>query len=158
MAAARARGLDLSLIARPHSRGSVTVAVTRLLTEVTDPGFSSGEGDVFVEGEELIRRPGWSGRLGAGWLVGGRARLGGEVTYVGERTDVDFGPFPSERVVLPSYTLVDLSADLPLVGQGAGPSLAFTFRAENLFDAKYETVVGFPGRGRTLIGGVRAHW
>ena len=46
--------------------------------------------------------------------------------------------------------------DVTLLGAGAGSSLAVTFRAENLFDERYETVVGFPGRGRTLLGGLRA--
>jgi vitamin B12 transporter len=161
VAAASARGLDLSVTARPHSRGTVTAAITRLLTEVTDPGFSSADGDVFVEGEELIRRPGWSGRLGAGWLLGTRARLGGEVTYVGERTDVDFGPFPSERVELPGYALVDLSADIEVLRQAGErriPGVSLTLRVENALDEEYETVVGFAGRGRRFLGGVRARW
>jgi vitamin B12 transporter len=125
---------------------------------VTDAGFSSGSGDVFVEGEELIRRPAHSARFGASWFGLGRAILGAQVTYVGDRTDVDFGTFPSSRVQLPAYTLVDLSADVTLLGESAGPSLAVTFRAENLFDERYATVVGFPGRGRTILGGIRAHW
>jgi vitamin B12 transporter len=161
VAAATSRGLDVSVTARPHSRGSVTAAITRLFTEVTDPGFSSGDGDVFVQGEELIRRPGWSGRLGASWLVGSRTRLGGEFTYVGERTDVDFGPFPSQRVELPGYALFDLSADVEVlrqVGERRIPGVSLTLRVENALDEEYETVVGFAGRGRRVLGGVRARW
>jgi len=158
VAAATASGLDLTLSARPSALFSVNAGYTYLSSEVTDAGFSTGSGDVFVEGEELIRRPAHSARLGASWLGFDRAILGAQVTYVGERTDVDFGTFPSTRVELPPYTLVDLSADVTLFGENAGPSLAVTFRAENLFDEGYETVVGFPGRGRTLLGGIRAHW
>ena len=155
---ATSRGLDLTVVARPHGRLSVTAGYTWLTTEVTDAGFSTGSGAVFVEGEELIRRPSHSGHLGASWLAFGRATLAAEATFVGSRTDVDFGPFPSERVALPSYTLIDLSADVIVVGSSTGHGVAATFRAENLFDDAYETVVGFPGRGRTLIGGLRAHW
>jgi vitamin B12 transporter len=158
VAAATSRGLDLSLVARPTPVLSIDLGYTYLKTEVTDAGFSSGSGDVFVEGEELIRRPSSSGRLGVSWLALRRATLGAQVTYVGSRSDVDFGPFPSERVELPGYTLLDLSADLPILGGETGGSLAVTFRAENLLDESYDTVVGFPGRGRTLIGGLRAHW
>jgi vitamin B12 transporter len=158
IAAATASGLDLTVVARPSTVLSVNVGYTYLKSEVTDAGFSSGSGDVFVEGKELIRRPAHSARLGASWLGFGRAILGAQVTYVGDRADVDFGTFPSSRVELPSYTLVDLSADLTLLGESAGPSLAVTFRAENVFDQGYDTVVGFPGRGRTLLGGIRAHW
>jgi vitamin B12 transporter len=156
IAAATARGLDLTVVARPSSFLAVNAGYTWLRSEVTDAGFSTGSGDVFVEGEELIRRPAHSARLGGSWLGFGRAILGAQLTYVGERTDVDFGT--STRVDLPAYTLVDVSADVTLLGESAGPSLAVTFRAENLFDKGYETVVGFPGRGRTLLGGLRAHW
>jgi vitamin B12 transporter len=158
IAAATARGLDLTLVARPSTVLSLKAGYTWLSSEVTDAGFSTGSGDVFVEGKELIRRPAHSAHLGASWLGFGRAILGAQLTYVGERADVDFGSFPSTRVDLPAYTLVDLSADVTLLGAGAGPSLALTFRAENLFDKGYDTVVGFPGRGRTLLGGLRAHW
>jgi vitamin B12 transporter len=157
VAAATARGLDLSLVLRPNSRFALNVGHTWLTTEVTDPGFSTGSGDVFVEEEELIRRPAHSGRVGASWLAFGRATIAAEATYIGARTDVDFGSFPSERVELPAYTLIDLSADVTLLGGSVGPTVAVTFRAENVLDEDYETVVGFPGRGRVLLGGVRLH-
>ncbi|HVX89078.1 MAG TPA: TonB-dependent receptor, partial [Gemmatimonadales bacterium] len=57
VAAATARGLELNASLRPNARLTVDGGFTWLKTEVTDPGFSSGDGDVFVKGEELIRRP-----------------------------------------------------------------------------------------------------
>jgi outer membrane receptor protein involved in Fe transport len=36
--------------------------------------------------------------------------------------------------------------------------VAVTLRVENLLDEQYDTVVGFPGRGRTVLAGVRTHW
>ncbi|MEP6745864.1 MAG: TonB-dependent receptor, partial [Gemmatimonadota bacterium] len=111
VAAATAKGLELSVMVRPSARLSVTAGYTFLKTEVTDPGFSSGDGDVFVRGSELIRRPARQAHLGAGWLLLGRGRLSAEVAFVGARTDVDFGPFPSVRKRLPGYALVDLGAD-----------------------------------------------
>jgi vitamin B12 transporter len=156
-----ARGLELTGAFHPSSRLSLTAAYTFLHTAVTDPGFSSGAGDVFVKGKELIRRPSRQGSVGAGWLLFGRTRLSGDVTFVGERTDVDFGPFPSVRKQLPSYTLVDLGTDIEVLGAGSSgraPMIAITLRAENALDQSYQTIVGFPGRGRTILAGVRTHW
>ena len=161
VAAATSRGVELTGAFRPSRRVSLQGTYTFLKTEVTDPGFNSGTGDVFVKGAVLIRRPGRQGALDATWLVGGRARLSGGVTFVGQRTDVDFGPFPSVRKELPSYALVDFGADVEVLGSRGGgrtPTLAVTFRAENALDTRYDTVVGFPGRRRTLLAGVRTHW
>lgn len=156
VAAATSRGLELNGTVRPNARLILDAAYTWLRTEVTDPGFSSGDGDVFVRGEELIRRPARQGRVGVAYLAFGRARLSGDLTMVGKRTDVDFGPFPSVRKELPGYTLVDLGADVEVLRRG--PIVAATFRVENAFDEEYETVVGFPGRGRVILAGVRTHW
>ena len=161
VAAATARGLELTGSFRPSTRLSFQGSYTFLQTEVTDPGFNSGAGDVFVKGAELIRRPARQGALNATWLVGGRARLSGGVTFVGKRTDVDFGPFPSVRKELLAYALVDLGTDIEVLrsrGAGKTPTVAVTLRAENVLNKRYDTVVGFPGRGRTLLAGVRTHW
>lgn len=156
VAAATARGLEVTGTVRAHARLTVDAGLTWLQTKVTDPGFSSGDGDVFVKGEELIRRPAHQGRLGMAYLAFGRARLSGDLTLVGKRTDVDFGPFPSVRKELPGYTLVDLGADVEVLRRG--PIVAATLRVENAFDEEYETIVGFPGRGRVILAGVRTHW
>lgn len=161
VAGATARGLDLTLSARPTRSLVVDGGYTFLATKVTDPGFSTGSGDVFVKGKELIRRPSRSGHLSVRYLVGSRAHLGGTVTHVGSRTDVDFGPYPSVRKTLPGYALVDVDADVEVLGATPGPagaSVALTLRVENAFDRSYQTVIGFPGRGRTLLGGARLHW
>jgi outer membrane cobalamin receptor len=38
---------------------------------------------------------------------------------------------------------------------GGRPGLTATLRVENLLDEEYETVVGFPGRGRAILAGAR---
>jgi hypothetical protein len=38
-----------------------------------------------------------------------------------------------------------------------GVGLALTARLENAFDEDYDSIVGFPGRGRTLYAGGRVH-
>jgi outer membrane receptor protein involved in Fe transport len=78
------------------------------------------------------------------------------VSYIGARDDVDFRAFPAAVVRLPAYTMVNLAADLELIRGAPGrPGLSAVLRVENLFDERYEPVVGFTGRRRGVFGGAR---
>ena len=150
------RGLEAAVTMRPRRNLTVRAHWTWLDTEVTDTGATASV--VFTQGASLLRRPGSSGGLTATAMVaGGTVGLG--LTRIGARADADFRDFPAARVTLPSYTLVDVSLDLPVVGRGlVGPGVDLTVRAENLFDRTYDQVVGFPGRGRTVMGGGRVRF
>jgi vitamin B12 transporter len=127
---------------------------TYLWSLVDDPGFSSGSGDVFVLNRPLIRRPAHSASLDGRARIFDRVDLALGVNYVGKREDVDFRPFPSIRTTLPDYATVDTDLSFDIVKPGAGRSaVTASLRIENLFDATYETVVGFPGRGRAVFAG-----
>ena len=80
-----------------------------------------------------------------------------DVLYTGARDDMDYRTFPPARVTLPAFAVVNASADLPLTALRASwPSrVALTLDARNLLDEDYESVVGFPGRGRVVMVGVR---
>ena len=78
------------------------------------------------------------------------------MTYVGRRDDVDFNQFPSQRVGLPGYALVDLSGEVAVVhAAGIRPGISAVARVENLFNARYDQVVGFAGRSGGVFGGAR---
>ena len=156
LGAADARGLEAGATVRPVSGLSLAASYTRLRTRVSDAGASTSPG--FAEGERLIRRPSHSGRIGATWRAGTRATLSATTLFIGARDDVDFSAFPSVRVRLPSYRLVNLSMDAAILEPARhGVGVALTARLENALDEAYETVVGFPGRGRTLYAGGRVH-
>ena len=110
-----------------------------------------------MEGQRLLRRPddAVSARLETTAIE--RARLGATLTWSGPRDDILFGQFPepNQRVELPSYTTLDLSGVVTVLGERRGrPGLELTARVENVFDEQYEQSVGFPARGRGLfIGG-----
>jgi vitamin B12 transporter len=156
VARATSRGIEVIGDFRPAPSVTVTASYTWLETRVDDAGFSSGTGDVFVEGKPLIRRPRHSARLDARGRVADRLSLAAGISYVGRRDDVDFRPFPSIRTRLPAYLTVDADVSFDLLRRSRGrPGLAATLRAENLFDRSYQTVVGFDGRGRALFAGAR---
>jgi vitamin B12 transporter len=151
LGAPTARGLEAGARVRLGRRARVSLAWTRLHTEVTESG--TGATSAFAPGEALLRRPANSGALGVDLTASPAVRLGVRVSLAGERDDLDFAEFPARRVTLDGYALTDLSVEarLPV----PVPLLA-TIRLENAFDASYETIVGYPGRGRSLFVGLRA--
>jgi len=156
LGAASSRGVEAALGWQPTAALTVRARWTWLDTEVRDSGSASSL--TFRQGSSLLRRPASSGGVTA-TLRAGMATVAGSLTRIGRRDDVDYRDFPATRTALPSYTIVDLSLELPVRRGGAGaPSVELTLRAENLLDATYDQVIGFPGRGRTLFGGAQLRY
>ena len=83
----------------------------------------------------------------------GPVEVGGAVSYVGKRRDIDFEGFPARSVTLDHYLLGSLK-----VGWRVTDTLQAYVRAENLFDARYEDVLGYNTPGRTIYAGLRARF
>ncbi|HET6362999.1 MAG TPA: TonB-dependent receptor [Gemmatimonadota bacterium] len=100
-------------------------------------------------GRDLIRRPRHQGSLTIDWAPerGPQVSLG--LRRVGDREDVDFTTFPSERVTLDAYTIARIAA-----AWDATDRIRLTGRIENLFDAEYEEVLDFGTAGRAAYVGV----
>ena len=64
--------------------------------------------------------------------------------------------FRSTRVELPGHTLAGASIALPLGGRGVLKSVMLRASAENLLDAEYSAIAGFPSAGRTILIGASA--
>jgi vitamin B12 transporter len=153
VAAADASGIELS--ERTALAAGVTLegSYTYLHTEVTNSGFDSGPDATFVSGERLLRRPSQSATGRVSWAFARRATVGAAVHYVGDRSDRDFGKFPSPRVVLPSYLVLDASGQVDVLP--GSPGFTLSWRVENLMDQKYSEIANFPARGRTVMVGGR---
>jgi vitamin B12 transporter len=156
-AAARAHGLETGLTVALTAGVRASASYTYLETEATDDaGMPS---PTFAAGDRLIRRPKHSADLAIRARLLDRVLLGGSVAYIGWRDDVDFNQFPSQRVELPGYALLDLAGEVELLRAGLGrPGVSVVLRVENLFDQQYDQVVGFAGRGRGVFGGARFHF
>ena len=141
--------LELSPAGSWRGTASYTIVNPRV-TEI-DPAY---EGSNKV-GDALIRRPTHSGSAVVSYRRLASASFGASVSFVGRRPDIDFAQFPSPHVTLPSYTKLDLSGELPLTGVRRG-GIALNARVENVFDKRYEDVLGFAAPGRTILIGVRA--
>jgi vitamin B12 transporter len=67
---------------------------------------------------------------------------------IGHRFDNDFSSFPAARKRLPSYEVLDLSLRTPV-----SETLTLFARIDNLFDRKYEDVLGYNNLGLAAYGG-----
>jgi vitamin B12 transporter len=153
-AAARAQGVEAGLTTSLGGGMRVSTSYTYLLTKATDDGGMPSPS--FAKDDRLIRRPKHSAELAVRGRLFERTTLGGSVTYVGRRDDVDFAQFPSQRVSLPGYAVVDLALEVDIVGSGTdGAGVSGVARVENLFDERYDQVVGFAGHPRGVFGGVK---
>jgi vitamin B12 transporter len=156
VAAADARGVESEVAVETPFSLRLSGAYTYLHTRVVDGGFQGAPGDAFEDGAKLLRRPTHAASLQVGQRFGTRGSLTGTVRYVGARDDRDFTAYPAQTVALPSYVRVDIAGDVGVWRARPGhPELTLTGRLENLFDASYQEVIGYPTAGRTVTVGVR---
>jgi vitamin B12 transporter len=154
IARARADGIETGARFWLGHGVALSADYTWLDTEVEDDG---GLGTTTYQvGEALLRRPPHSLGIGLGWRTSDHGWYNLRLQYTGDRDDVDFREFPAERVTLEGYTLLDATAEVPLslmLGASAAP-FRVALWGQNLLDSDYESVVGFAGRGRTLLVGI----
>lgn len=98
---------------------------------------------------KLIRRPKDKLTLSLSYNPIERLNLNTSIRYIGEREDEDFSSFPSARVKLESYTIVDFTVNYKLIS-----NLKLFGRVENLFDTDYEEVLFYGTPGRSFYAGL----
>ncbi len=145
LAHTRARGLELSLEARPTGRLLVLGQYTYLDGEILES--PSDFDPAYAVGQPLLRRPEHQGSLTA-QLSFPRWNAGATIVRVGCRTDSDFVGLG--LTTNPAYTRLDARLRVRI----AGPVEAFLV-AENLLDALYQETLGYPALGRSVRGGLR---
>lgn len=69
---------------------------------------------------------------------------------IGRRDDMEFTGFTSERVTMPSYSLVSSSVSYDILS-----STQIFLRLNNLFNKDYKTVKGYGIPGFSIFGGFR---
>ena len=92
--------------------------------------------------EPLIRRA--RSKLGADLNMSLSSQLNANVNvnHVGPRDDLDFSAFPAPRVELKAYTTTNLAMSYKPI-----KFLEFTGRVENIFNSRYEEILGFNSPG-----------
>lgn len=105
--------------------------------------------NVQPEDENLVRRPKHSLNLVLDYMFFNRLDLLVKFRYIGEREDTDFSTYPSSRVTLKSYTLIDFAVSYQLT-----KFLKLQGRVENILDTDYEEVLYYGTLGRSGYLGV----
>ena len=100
-------------------------------------------------GLALVRRPRHKWNMNAAYDVNTKASVHLGLRIVGRRDNTDFSTFPSTRVTLDRYEVVNLAASYRLL-----PALQLSARVDNLLNKKYEEVLGFGTAGIAGYAGV----
>ncbi|OOF36072.1 cobalamin receptor [Rodentibacter rarus] len=96
-------------------------------------------------GKQLIRRPKHTANAGITYQITAQLGSSANISYVGKRRDNN-----TFRYRMPSYTLVNLGVNYQLT-----KNLNIYTNLNNLFDKKYENVVGYGQDGRNIYVGLR---
>ena len=98
----------------------------------------------------LDRRPKHTANVGLAYQI--TEKLGSDVniSYVGKRLDTYWGTWPSKRVEMPSYTLVNLGVNYQLI-----PNLNIYANLNNVFNKKYENAIEYGQDGRNVYVGLK---
>ena len=101
------------------------------------------------EDQKLIRRP--DHKIGGyiSYNFSEKTNANVEVIYIGKRDDLDFSTFPSTRIQLDPYVLLNVAAHYKLFD-----FLRLNLRIENLLDSDYEEVFGYGTAGLSVYGGI----
>ncbi|HLB36274.1 MAG TPA: TonB-dependent receptor [Gemmatimonadales bacterium] len=155
IASAESRGVELEASGAPTARLVLEGRYSYLHARVTDGGFDAGPGALLARDSALLRRPAHMVAGQVRYRPSWRLRFGMGVRHAGSRADIDYTAF--ERVRLPAYSVVNLSAEGDLI-RTPDRTATLTLRVENLLDAPYQEAVNFPARGRTIWLGARARF
>jgi vitamin B12 transporter len=114
-------------------------------TDAKDKSENSPDKDL-----PLIRRPKLKASYEVNYNFNEKANINAEIIFSGESNDKDFSLFPSKRVKLKSYSIVNLAASYNIF-----EFLQLYGRVENLFDADYEQVLGYATPGLSGYAGIK---
>lgn len=128
---AETRGVEFYFILNPLKEISMKGNFT--YTDAKDKSENSPDKD-----QLLIRRPKLKASYEVNYNFNNKANINVEVIFAGESDDKDFSQFPSQRVKLKSYSIVNLAASYKIF-----EFLRLFGRVENLFDTDYEQVLGY---------------
>jgi vitamin B12 transporter len=150
---ARAQGAEFDVLVKPvdwfRLRGAMTIMHSEAITDNSAPNFA--------DGKPLIRRPERTYAISAevdpfvpvervpAWLRD--VRVFAQVIYDSGAVDVDWDLY--ERVRLDSYTVVNAGVNWQVV-----KGLRLFARVDNIFNERYEQVVGISGGRSAFRGGV----
>lgn len=134
---AESKGTEILIQARPFDDMSFNATYTR--TEAKDKDTDT----------DLLRRPKqkFSASLNYNFQKKGNVHL--TFIRIGEQDDMDFSTWPSTRLTLPGYSLLNAAVSFNFAS-----NFQIFFRMDNIFNEEYEMVKGYGTPGFSVYGGV----
>ena len=132
----KANGVELEGAITFTDRASLTANYSHTRSEDRSPGSAT-------YGMQLLRRPKDTANATLSYAWPQSVDTAVAVRYVSSSADNDFNVFPTARVTLADYTLVDLRVSWAVTEQ-----VKIAGRVENLFDKEYTTVLDYGTTGR----------
>lgn len=140
---AETNGFEFFLTIKPVKNLNVKLNYT--FTNSKDKSENSED-----KGLPLLRRPKNKFAVNINYNFSEDLNSGLEIIYTGKRDDKDFSVFPSKRIELDEYTLVNFSASYNL-----SEIFKLFGRVENLFDKKYQEVLFYGTPGLSAYAGIK---
>ncbi|HDZ26712.1 hypothetical protein LCGC14_0699930 [marine sediment metagenome] len=134
---AESKGAEILIQARPFDDMSFNAAYTR--TEAKDKDTDT----------DLLRRPKQKFSASLNYNFQKKANINLTFIRIGEQDDMDFATWPSTRLTLPGYSLLNAA-----VSFNPASSFQIFFRLDNIFNEEYEMVKGYGTPGFSVYGGV----
>lgn len=108
-----------------------------------------------AKGQNLQRRPKHQANLGLSYRLNEQLATHASATFVGKRLNKHFDnvTYQSSDVTMPSYEVVNIGANYQLNKQLSG-----YLNINNVFDKKYENVIGYGQPERTFYLGIKGQW
>jgi vitamin B12 transporter len=134
---AESKGTEILIQARPFDDLSFNATYTR--TEAKDRDT----------GADLLRRPKQEFSASLNYNFQKKANINLTFVRIGEQDDLDFSTWPSTRLTLSSYSLLNAAVSFNFAS-----SFQIFFRLDNIFNEEYEMVKGYGTPGFSVYGGV----
>jgi len=155
----KATGFEMEWSLQRPARGVTASAAYSYVDHRVVTNISTSQ--QFQPGQPLLRRPKHSGTIRAAW-VHGRASVSFHARVVGDRHDHSFlslrtvpnaarpTAITTDITVNPGYSVMGAAFDLR-----ATRAVTLFVRGDNLADAAYDSVLGYPAMPRAFVAGAR---
>jgi len=138
-------------IGKAESKGAEISVEARLTNEfVFNASYTKLEAKDKVKNSYLLRRPKDKVTASLSYSFFKKWSINLSFLYIGKRDDADFSTWPYPQVALPSYALFSASASFDLSSR-----IQIFSRLDNIFDKKYEMILGYGTPGFSVYGGVK---
>jgi vitamin B12 transporter len=135
---ASSRGAEIFFLAKPNNRFHLRASYVH--NEARDK----------VTNQHLLRRPKRKLTIRVYYDFSRKAHLTLSLLYTGKREDIEWSGWISQRVVMPSYTLLNASLVYDMIDE-----TQIFLKLENLLDEEYEVIKGYGTAGFSLYGGLK---